>query len=227
MPLPAGTVQAVREWPQEQACAVQDVHSAQGITVISVATPVTTDRIDARALVRNALRQTLGAFLGQPAASIALVSQPGRAIAVDAAPVRLGVSVSHAPGLSLAALARGAHIGVDVMRRQDGVEAHADWLRVARDYLGPQAAARLQATSTAACPVAFVLAWTQLEAGLKCLGLALTEWSPQLGAQLATCQVWTLDFAHSPAGALATSGHFLGSVAVRTHAMGDFRPLYR
>ncbi|MBC7683276.1 MAG: 4'-phosphopantetheinyl transferase superfamily protein [Ferruginibacter sp.] len=206
---------------------MQDLRSAQALTVISVATPVTTDRIAARALVRDALQQTLGAFLGQPAASIALVSQPGQPLAVASSPVRLGLSVSHSPGLSLAAMARGACVGVDVMRVEDGVEANADWLRVARDYLGPQATARLQATSAAACPVAFVQTWTQFEACLKCLGLALTEWSLQLGTQLATCQGWPLDFADTPLGTLATDGNFVGSVALRTQALRTLRPTHR
>jgi len=198
------------------ALAVQDMRSVQAVTVVSVATPVTPHRTAARALVRNALQQTLGVFLDQPAASVALVSRPGEGITVDSPRVGLSLSLSHAPGLSIAALCRGACVGVDVVRQGNGIEDDPDWVRVAYDYLGPQATASLQAASAAEVPAAFAQAWTRFEAGLKCLGLAMTEWSPQLEEQLATCQIWALDFAEHPSGSLAAGGHFHGAVAVRT-----------
>ena len=181
-----------------------------------VTTPDSTDRLAARALVRTALCQTLGAFLGQPAASVHLVSRPGQAIAVDSPRCPFGLSLSHAPGLSLAAMGQGVCVGIDVVRMDDGVAADAGWLGVARDYLGPQVTAWLQATTPAECPVAFARAWTRLEAGLKCLGLGLTEWSPALGQQLATCQVRALDFAGHRRASPTTDGHFLGAIAMRT-----------
>lgn len=225
--LAAGKVLPVRGWPQSQWLAVQDIRSVQAVTVVGVATPVSPHRLAARTLVRDALRHTLAGLLDQPAAAIALVSRPGQAIALDSPRVHLGLSVGHAPGLSLAAIGRGAGVGVDVMCIEDGVEAHSDWLCVARDYLGPQATARLQATSAAQCPVAFGQAWTRFEAGLKCLGRALTEWSPQLEQQLATCQIWPLDFARNPRGTGATDGNFLGSIAVRTAVRPTLHPAER
>ncbi|WP_295952780.1 4'-phosphopantetheinyl transferase superfamily protein [Rhodoferax sp.] len=225
--LPATQVLAVRSGPHSLPVALQDIRSVQALTVVGVATPVTTQRTVARGLVRDALRQTLGAFLDQPAASIALVSPPSQAIAVDAPRERLGLSVSHAPGLSLAAIAQGARVGVDVVRIENAAEAYPDWLCVARDYLGPQATAWLQATPATDCPVAFMQAWTQFEACLKCLGLGLTEWSPQLGAQLATCQVWALDFGANHSGPVATDGHFIGSVAVQAPALRSVHPAQR
>jgi len=204
-------VLAVRAWPQSQSLALQDLRLAQGITVIGVTTPVTTDRTLARTLARNALRETLGVLLDLPAASVVLVARPGKGIAMDSSLAHLGLSLSHAPGLSIAALCRGASVGIDLMRTEDGVAADPEWLRVARDYLGPEVTARLQATSPVECPAAFAVAWTRFEACLKCLGLALTEWSPALGRQLATCQVWTL----------ATHGPFLGAVAKVNRAIGS------
>lgn len=211
---PAQKILPVRGWPQSRSLALQDIRSIQAVTVISVATPVNGNRTSARTRVRDALRQTLGVFLDQPAASVALVSRPGQAIAVDSSLVRLGLSLSHAPGLSIAAIFRGARVGIDLMRLEDGIEGDPDWLRVARDYLGPQVTAVLQASSSAESPVAFVMAWTRFEACLKCLGLALTEWSPALAKQLATCRVLTLDFAGSDSRSQAIDGNFFGSVAM-------------
>ena len=208
----------VRAWPHSLAATLHDLRSVRALTVIGVATPDSTDRTLARALVRTALCETLAAFLDRPAASITLVSQPGQAIAVKA-PIPLSLSLSHAAGVSVAALHRGLDVGIDVMRLEDGVAATLDWLRVARDYLGPDVTARLQATSAAECPAAFVQAWTRLEACLKCLGLGLTEWSPALAAQLAICRVTALDFPDRDRTALAAAGstasNVVGSIAER------------
>lgn len=226
--LPAGKALVVRDWPRDLSLAVQDVRSVLAVTVIGIATPVTASRGAARVLVRDALCQTLGAVLDQPAASIGLVSRPGEAVTLAPLPASLGrasnlplgqsldLSLSHAPGLSIAAICWGASVGVDLMRIEDGVEGDPDWLRVARDYLGPQVTASLQATPAAECPVAFAKAWTRFEASLKCLGLGLTEWTPALGEQLMTCQATTLDFSGGDAGWLAGNGNFAGSIAVRT-----------
>lgn len=193
----------VRAWPQDVLLAVQELRSAQALTVISVPTPLTTNRVMARSLIRTALRGTLGALLDQPAASIALVSHPGEPIRVNSAPVCLCLSISHSPGLSVAAIYRGVSIGTDVMHIEAGRPEQPDWINVARDYLGPQVTALLQTTPSSNLPVAFAQAWTRFEACLKCLGLAVTEWSPELGAQLASCRVGTLDLPDNYVGTVA------------------------
>ena len=114
-----------------------------------------------------------------------------------------GLSLSHAPGLSIAAIGRGACVGVDLMRIEDGIEGDPDWVRLAHDYLGARVTAVLQATAPAERAVAFAKAWTRLEACLKCLGLALTEWSPALEKQLTACKVVTLDLSYAYSGSLA------------------------
>ena len=199
----AAKVLAVRGWPQDLSLAVQDLRSDQAVTVIGVATPMTTDRTLARALVRDAVARTLEAALDLPTGSVKLVSQPGEAIAVETLPGVFGLSLSHAPGWSIAAIGRGARVGVDLMRIEDGIEGDPDWMRLAHDYLGAQVTAVLQATAPAKRAVAFAKAWTRLEACLKCLGLALTEWSPALETQLTACQVMTLDLSDAYSGSLA------------------------
>ena len=199
----AGKALAVRSWPQDLSAAVQDLRSDQAVTVIGVASPVTTDRTLARALVRDAVARTLQAALDLPAGSVKLVSRPGEAVEVEVFPGGHGLSLSHAPGWSIAAISRGACVGVDLMRIEDGIGGDPDWVCLAHDYLGAQVTAVLQATAPAERAVAFAKAWTRLEACLKCLGLALTEWSPALEKQLTACKVVTLDLSDAYSGSLA------------------------
>ena len=56
-------------------------------------------------------------------------------------PLPIGLSISHAGGLSVAALNPGGPAGVDLME----VQQVLDWARVAHDYLGMAAACRLAA----------------------------------------------------------------------------------
>ncbi len=202
----------VHAWPQSLQLAVDELHACQRLTVISVPTPVTTSRLLARNLIRAALCETLAVFLGQPAASVRLVSHAGRAIRVDALPAplaRLHVSLSHAPGMSVAAIGRGAAVGVDVMHVQRGAEGMSDWARVALDYLGPTTTVLLQRTSPEQLPAAFAQAWTRFEACLKCAGLALTEWTPVLEKRLASCRVMALALPENSRGSIA-----IGSVTL-------------
>ena len=185
-------------------CALEALGSPQGLTVISVETPATTDRLLARALVRTALRETLAAFLHRSAASFKLVSCPGQALRLDCSPEQLTVALSHAPGLSLAAIGRQARLGVDVMAVDRGPEAMPDWADVARDYLGPAVTARLNDLSPLQRTAAFAQAWTRFEACLKCHGSALTEWTPGLALQLAPCRIGALALPENYRGAIAT-----------------------
>jgi 4'-phosphopantetheinyl transferase len=195
---------AVHAWPQNLPLAVDELRSRQGLCVISVPTPLTAHRGLARELVRTALRETLAVFLNQPVASITLVSRPGQAIGLASPLAHLQISVSHMPGLSVAAMAQGVAVGVDVMDVQQSTEdALPDWAAVALDYLGPDVAAGLKNTLPAQRPAAFAHAWTHFEASLKCLGLALTEWTPALAQQLATCRVTALALPDPYRGAIA------------------------
>ena len=203
---------AVHAWPQQVDRALADLRSGQACTVISVPTPHTADRVRARVLIRTALRQTLADFLAQPVASIRLVSRPGQGIRVESTHVShlshasegfLSVSVSHAPGLSVAALGRGVAVGVDVMPLDPGAAAMPDWERVAQDYLGPVVTASLRQTLPAHRLAAFTQAWTQVEARLKCLNLPLTEWTPALAQHLASCRVVALTLPDKACGSIA------------------------
>ena len=192
---------AVHAWPDGLAQALADLRSI-GMTVLSVPTPLTACRTDARHAIRHAVQHTLAAFLDRPAASVALLSRPGQApqVAVSGAgPVHL--SISHLPSFSVAAISLRGAVGVDVM----AIDAQSlpDWADVARDYLGPLAAKALLQTPPHNHPAAFAQAWTTLEACLKCLGLGLTEWTPSLAARLPQCTIASLALPAGNCGALA------------------------
>ena len=195
---------AVHTWPEQMALAVDALRSSAGLTAISVATPATHDRELARQRIRNVLHNVLGQFLKQPAASIALVSQPGHGISLDFHGAQLCISVSHMPGLSVAAISRRSAIGIDVMPVVD----MPDWAQVTLDYLGPVEAALLRFLSPARRPAAFAQAWTRHEACLKCFGLELTEWTPALASRLASCQVMPLRLSDDCCGTIAIAEPF-------------------
>ena len=194
---------AVYAWPQQIALAVKALDLDSGLAVIGIATPARHDRQLARRLVRCALRQLLGQFLGRPAASVALISQPGQGIALDFPGTQLRLSVSHMPGLSVAAVSCRSAIGVDVMAVGGLASDLPDWSQVALDYLGPVQAALLRNASPADRPAAFARAWTHFEAGLKCCRLELTEWTPALANLLARCQVMALSLPDGCCGTVA------------------------
>ncbi len=181
------------------------LRSDRALTVISVRTPETELRRAARQIIRNALQEVIGALLQRPIASILFTSLPGQAIALDLPNTQISLSVSHAAGLSVAAIRVGSAIGIDLMRIEPGAGALPAWARVAQDYLGPQVSAGLATLAPALRAASFAQAWTRHEAGLKYLGLPLTEWTPSLAQRLAPCVVTALALPVPYCGALAVS----------------------
>ena len=198
---------AVYLWPQQLDQAVAQLRACSALAVICVATPDSNDRLLARELIRTALRETLGWFLGQPANTVSLVFRPGQGLCLDNPSAGLHISISHMPQMSVAAISRKSVIGIDVMQAGALGGEMNDWARVAMDYLGPTVTALLHRTSPSQRPAAFAQAWTCFEACLKCLGLGLTEWTPVLAKQLAACSVVPLALHHHYYGAVACPMH--------------------
>lgn len=123
------------------------------------------DRTQARIQVRQALRDILGMLLPQP---LELIDVAGQALRVKNSAIKL--SVSHASGLSVAAINLYGAVGVDLMQVDKDADFLPDWQQVAHDYLGPAAVSRISGAYE------FAQAWTQREAQLKCCGLGITEW---------------------------------------------------
>jgi 4'-phosphopantetheinyl transferase len=181
---------AVHPWPGPEP------EWDSGLLVISVMTPGG-ERGAARTRIRAAVTDVLAQSLR---GDVALRTSPGQApvILIDGVPSPIGLSISHAGDLSVAALNRAGPVGIDLME----VQAVSDWARVAHDYLGMAVACRLAAMSDADRPHAFAQAWAEREAQLKLAGLPLSEWTSGLDEG----RVLPLDVPAGFAGALAVQG---------------------
>ena len=130
----------------------------------------------AREAARALLRDILADYLWMRPDDVPLHLAPGQAPRVDT-PWRglsLSTSLSYAGGMGLIGLCPGARVGVDLVE----IVPMPDWDRVARLYLGPDAARHLANMNRADSEKNFVLAWAEMEARSKCLGQGLQEWSP-------------------------------------------------
>lgn len=170
--------------------------------LVAVPTPHTSLRGQARELVRTALREALGSLLGCAPEAVPLDTRPGQAPALAPSAPPLHLSISHEAGLSLAAIRIGGPVGIDLMALD--AAALPDLEALAHDYLGPHTAAALHATAASRRQTAFARAWTAHEACLKCLGLALQEWSPAVATLIGRCRLVELDL---PA-------HYIGTAAL-------------
>lgn len=145
--------------------------SGDGVLVIGIAAVL--PRWEARLRIRAAVRAAAAQWLKMDIESISLESTPGDPPRLLLAGRAAGLSLTHDVGMSLAAIHLHGAVGIDVMRVQD----IADWLNLARDYLGPQVAQELAACPDAQRPLALAQAWTVREAALKYSGLQLAEWN--------------------------------------------------
>jgi 4'-phosphopantetheinyl transferase len=177
------TAPVIHSWPRDRAAALAALLAGDGPVLLALATPPTTLRDAARQQTRAALCALLADYLGCDAASVPLVSRPGEALRLDLPGSAPGISVSHEAGISLIAIDPHGIPGIDVMR----IEALPDWRDVARDYLGAAACRAIETAAPSQRAQVFAAAWTRMEASLKCLGLALAEWTPALQRELERC----------------------------------------
>ncbi len=193
--------QSSRTTPLSSVTRSELTPQGPGLWTLQVATPLTNLRDEARRLVRQALHEHLPAWLGTD--SVDLLTTPGQAPRLTPPHQGVGVSIAHEAGLSLVALHRHGSVGVDLMHPIDMPDA----LDVARDHLGPEVAKALANASAKGTATekaqAFALAWTAHEARLKCLGLPLQEWQPEMDKDLQTCQVQPLVLPDGLVGHLA------------------------
>lgn len=134
--------------------------------VLALAWPTALPRAAAREAVRRAARTFLARLWGVAFTEVNLETVPGQAPRVRGDDT-VGLSFSHAPGLSLVAIHLDGPIGVDLQAD----EVPGDWRAVARDFLDPQATARLERAQGRG----FASEWAAFEAGLKLRGLPLQE----------------------------------------------------
>ena len=138
--------------------------------LIRVATSVA--RPAARQELREVLRRVLAVWSGLAPEQLPLCETPrGPQWQGSLAGHSLDVSLAYCDGEGWIGLIRNRAIGIDAMSVQPIAEAEA----VARHYLGPSALANILQSHQPA--QTFALAWTELEARLKCLKLELAEWN--------------------------------------------------
>ena len=174
-----------------------------GLLVFWLTTPFTQNRDSARQLVRSALRESLAPLLDCAPAAVPLLAQPGQPLRLAGEERQIGLSVSHAAGLSLVAIHLNGAVGVDLLRVDDLTMKDTELQRMAEDYLGNEVARTLAGLPWEAQRQAFAEAWVGLEAGLKCQGEALSEWSPERQALLAHCRIRGLLLPEGVVGAVA------------------------
>jgi 4'-phosphopantetheinyl transferase len=163
------------------------------------------ERATARLAIRAVLRDALATHFGVASDRVELHTPSGSApwavVALDAAPRRVALAISHAGELSVAAFAEAGVVGIDVSR----IVPVPDWEAVARDYLGPAAAQALATAPAGQRDAAFAHAWSEHEARLKCLGLQLDEWDAARAPALRACACLPLALPAGYAGYLALS----------------------
>ena len=149
------------------------------------------ERDHARAQARAALRRLLAAVLG--CAPQALSVSDARGIpprlgwttggrsGLDA----IGLSISHAPGLSLVAWCPKGAVGVDVQAVPYATDRAELWRTAALFFPPDRLEALAEHASDALFSEAFAGHWAAHEAALKCLGQGLVEYTPTLAARLA------------------------------------------
>ncbi len=137
------------------------------------------ERSQARQRTRQLLMQHAGPEIAGPFLTAeASASGAGRA------------SISHEDGFSLLAWCDRGCVGIDVVGPRGLAAASPEELeRITRLYLGadppPTAVSTNSAQANRQC---FAMAWACHEAKLKCLGLALDEYTSALQIQLADCR---------------------------------------
>lgn len=195
----------VQSWPGP--VSIDATAAATDPIVFSIATPEISIRDTARELARQALREVLGILLDRAPEAVPLVSRPGHPIRLDTPGLHAGLSLSHEPGLTIAAIHLGGAVGVDLMRVEQGPDwlssGSSDWQALARDYLGPQASDRIARRPPPQRVRVFAREWTRFEASLKCLAMPLQEWSPALEHELMRCRLFDLDVPDGFIGSLA------------------------
>lgn len=174
---------AVYPWPEQRKAALAAL-AEHALVLVSVATPESASRDFARQQIRLALADLLSCAYACPVEQLILERQAGQVPGLDLSIPghEISLSISHENGLSIAAICDKdvegkAHkyangLGIDLLK----IQHLPDWQAVAALYLGPQISAAIAATALDQQAACFALHWAQLEARLKCQGLALSEW---------------------------------------------------
>jgi 4'-phosphopantetheinyl transferase len=160
---------------------------------------------DGRAAARRALREILGAYLGEDPDAVALtigaqgkpaLARGARGEPAAAATPPLSFNLSHSGGLALVAVtASGTPVGVDLER----LRPRRDLVRLAARWLPAADAEAVAAAADGEREAVFYAAWTRHEARTKCTGGGLS--GPPPGPEIVAVE---LEIDAGYAAALAT-----------------------
>jgi 4'-phosphopantetheinyl transferase len=189
---------AVFEWPNDAS----NLHVENGLLVIALRTSLTTKREEARQHIRIVIQEALALLLNCAVSEIKLLSQAGQAIELANAGHNICLSISHEPGLSLAAINMHGQVGIDLIAI-DSIPENDELLILANEYLGEKVAEYISNQPAEAQKSAFARAWTIFESSMKLKGEALVEWSAARDAQLKNISSIRLNLAEGYIGALA------------------------
>jgi phosphopantetheinyl transferase len=160
-------------------------------------------RQTARRELRTVLRQILATWSRLSPEQLPLRETPrGPAWLGQLGGHALDISLSYADGEGWIGLFRSGQIGVDAMPVHLIPEADA----VARHYLGRAAAAAIQQSTDPT--MAFTVAWTQLEARIKCLKGELSEWHLTQAFAANKCAIQYMVLPNNLVVSMATTSSF-------------------
>lgn len=168
-------------WPE----SADSIPVNESLIVIAVRTLPTTLRTQARKLIRMAITQVLADKLSCQYTEIKLISQSGQSLKLSQPRQDIGLSISHEPSLSLAAINMNGSVGVDLIDVKS-IPNDNEIHQLALEYLGAQVAEQLSLLPSELQKQAFANAWTEFEACLKCQEKSLGEWAPSSALQLNT-----------------------------------------
>lgn len=166
-------------WPEQTVALDGD-----GYALVFLTLPADSNRAAARQYARKALRQLLGDLLERSAEEVVLREGTHGPVLESTAP-DIRISLSYAGDRCLIGLATGRSLGVDIVSVEDIPEIEA----LSRLYLPTIDTHALLATPAGERSETFALAWAQMEARSKCLGLPIDEISQQREQALNRCQL--------------------------------------
>jgi 4'-phosphopantetheinyl transferase len=114
----------------------------------------------------------------------------------------IGLSVSHEPELSIAAINMNGNVGVDLMAIRS-IPEEPELHTIALEFLGVEIVNSILLQPIHAQKIAFAKAWTSLEASLKLKGEALIEWGVGRDEKLINSHLKSLVLGDGYVGAIA------------------------
>jgi 4'-phosphopantetheinyl transferase len=188
----------VFEWPNDAG----KIYTKNGLIVIALQTLPTTQREEARRLIRSVIQEVLASLLNCPISEIRLLSKTGQAIMFLNENHDIGLSISHESRLSLVAINMKGRVGVDLMS-MESIPDYEELQMIANEYLSEKVGGSIFRQPLESQKETFAHAWTAFEASLKLKGEALIEWSAKRDEMLDNVHTFNLDLTDGYIGSLA------------------------